>query len=187
MARFSLTILAVLPLLLSVQIFAQEENTVADWSWQVDHFKSYGIWDSACDFREENGEELERCYITYADVFAPRPKFAAAFMFVTPIKGEGLQFEFRFERGTEFDPGGFAIARDDNVLWQFDPRRCPSLKCVFAGREADDLAMAMSEPASLKFSITDRYGRFWQLDWDTTGFADALADMLDGAQARQLY
>ncbi len=182
-AKYSLAAL----LILAPWAKAQQENTIEDWSWQVDHFERFGIWDSVCDFRNDGTRELKRCYVSYVDVFAPRPKFAAAFMFVTPVKGSGVNFEFRFERGTRFDPGGFAIVSENEVLWQYDTARCPTLKCVISGEEADELALVMNEPAALRFAIIDRFGRFWELNWDTTGFAEALADMLDGAQARQLF
>ena len=166
---------------------AQVENTREDWSWTVDHFKRLGIWESVCDHRYDNGTKLERCYISYVDVFAPRPKFAAAFMFVTPQTDRKLRYEFRFETGTQFDEGGFAILVEGLPIWQFETTNCPSLKCIFEGNDAEELSDVMSQDGSLYFALTDRYGRFHELNWNTDGFANALADMHKQSLARNLF
>lgn len=166
---------------------AQPENTREDWSWTVDHFKRFGIWESVCDYRDDNGSKLERCYISHVDVFAPRPKFAAAFMFVTPQGDRKLRYEFRFEAGTQFDEGGFAILVDGSPIWQFETANCPSLKCIFEGKDAEVLANMMSKVGGLYFALTDRFGRFHELNWNTEGFADAVADMHEQSLARNLF
>ena len=166
---------------------AQVENTVEDWSWKVDHFERFGIWDSVCDYRDDNGTKLQRCYVSHVDVFAPRPKFAAAFMFVTPEENNSLKFEFRFETGTQFDEGGFAVLVDDQPIWDFNPANCPSLKCIFEGAEAKTLLNSMEEKGELYFALTDRYGRHHELQWNTEGFAEAITDMKAQSVARNLF
>lgn len=172
---------------LTVGASAQAENTVEDWSWTVEHFERFGIWDSACDYRDDNGTKLQRCYISHVDVFAPRPKFAASFMFVTPQADKKLRYEFRFEPGTQFDADGFAILVDGLPVWQFETANCPSLKCVFEGKDADILSDMMNKSGDLHFALTDRFGRFHELNWSTDGFADAVADMREQTLARDLF
>lgn len=160
------------------------ENSVEDWSWAVDHFERFGIWESVCDHRDEEGETLRRCYIAHVDVFSPRPRFAAAFVFVTPHADNGLRFEFRFEPGTLFEPDGFTVRRDGRIAWKFDPARCPDLKCIVSGSEARVLADAMRKGGELRFALTDRFDRSWELSWDTDGFSQAVNDMTAAAAAR---
>ena len=178
--------LAFLIVLLLAGSASAQENTVEDWSWKVDHFERYGIWDSVCDHRDEDGEKLQRCYVSHVDVFSPRPKFAAAFVFVTPAQDGGLQYEFRFEPGTQIDADGFAVHRDGKPVWSFNPNNCPDLKCFFRSEAAEALTAAMSEPGNLRFSMVDRHGQEQERLWNTEGFSDALADLRKQAAERNL-
>lgn len=180
------SLLALLLFFATTANISAQENTVEDWSWKVDHFKRYGIWESVCDHRDEAGETLRRCYVTYVDVFSPRPKFAAAFVFVTPLGEDGLKYEFRFEPGTQIDADGFALHREGKPVWSYNPGNCPTMKCIFQSAEAEALAEAMSEPGALRFSMVDRHGQPQERFWDTEGFADALIDLRQQAAERDL-
>lgn len=155
---------------------AQQENTVEDWSWTVDHYEQKGMWISACDHRDDNGKKLERCYLSVVDVYSPRPLFGAAFVFLTPPTPETLKFEFRFERGVGFEDGGFAIRRDGQAVWTYDTERCPDLKCLFEGEEAAALAATLSQPGELRLAFTDKFFRSFERIWPNEGFAEMLAD-----------
>jgi hypothetical protein len=162
---------------------AAAENSVEDWSWIPDRYEHYGIWDSVCDHRDADGKRLDRCYVTYVDVFAPRPQFAAAFVFVTPASG-GLRYEFRFERGTVFSGDALTLLRDGKEIWSLPS--CPDLKCVLEGAAAEALAQAMAVGGELRLDMADRYGRNWDLHWSADGFAAALEDMRAAAAQRGL-
>lgn len=104
--------------------------------WVVTHQKSFGLWDSVCDERAEDGAMHRRCYIRYVDVFSPRPAFAAHFVFVTP-DGDGVRIEFGSEPGTRFARGGHWIERDETKVWLAeDPDCLTGGECVFAGAAA---------------------------------------------------
>lgn len=162
---------------------AAAENSVEDWSWIPDRYEHFGIWDSVCDHRDKDGKRLDRCYIVFVDVFAPRPQFAAAFLFVTPAAG-GLRYEFRFEKGTVFAGDPVSLLRGGSEVWSLPS--CPGLKCVLEGADADALATAMSAGGELRIDMTDRHGRAWDLRWSAEGFAAALDDMRAAAAQRGL-
>ena len=84
----------------------QGNDTPGDWI--VDHTKHFGLWDSMCDHRMTGEEREQRCYIRYVDVFSPRPKFGAVFLFVTP----GPEVQIGLEPGTVFPPNGIRIDRN---------------------------------------------------------------------------
>ncbi|WP_322987954.1 MULTISPECIES: hypothetical protein [unclassified Hoeflea] len=163
------------------------QNTVNDWKWVVDHYKTLGIWDSACDHRDI-GEGIEqRCYVRIVDVYAPRPDFGAAFVFVTRSAQDGLRFEFSFERGTQFEAGGFAIIEDGESTFDYAPGRCEGgTRCLISGQEAERFASALGEDAVIRLAFTDSMGRDWQRDWSGKGFAAALADLRAESEKRGL-
>ena len=99
-------------LFLTAQIAAAQDREGNDRpsDWVADHFTSFGGWDSVCDHRSTDGVKEQRCYLRYVDVFSPRPKFAAQFIFVTP----GPEIQIGLERGTRFPKGGIRI--EDNVI-----------------------------------------------------------------------
>ncbi len=166
---------------------AMAQNTVNDWKWVVDHYKTLGIWDSACDHRDI-GEGIEqRCYVRIVDVYAPRPDFGAAFVFVTRSAQDGLRFEFSFERGTQFEAGGFAIIEDGESTFDYAPGRCEGgTRCLISGQEAERFASALGEDAVIRLAFTDSMGRDWQRDWSGKGFAAALADLRAESEKRGL-
>ncbi len=166
--------------------FAQTENTVEDWSWTVDHHEQSGQWISACDHRDDKGTKIERCYMSLVEVYAPRPQFGAAFVFVTPQTAGNLKFEFRFERGTLFKQDGFQIVRDQAPVWTYDTTLCPDLKCFIEGEEAGKLANMLSGPGALQISFKDRYRRDFDLVWQNAGFAEMLADFRKAVAERGL-
>lgn len=171
----ALTILAALAAFASP---TNAQNTTNDWKWAVDHFKTFGIWESACDHRDIGAGLEKRCYVRVVEVYAPRPDFGAAFVFVTRTSQDGLRFEFSFERGTEFEPGGFAVMHDGTSSFDYATARCEGgTKCVVSGDEAGRLAAALTRDASIRLAFADRSGRDWELGWPAAGFTDALADL----------
>ena len=155
---------------------AAQEKTVQDWSWIVDHYEQEGQWISACDHRNDNGTKFSRCYISLVDVFAPRPQFGAAFVFVTAPTPASLRYEFRFEPGTVFAADGFALIREGKPVWHLDTATCPDLKCVIEAGAAQTLASQMSRAGELRIAFSDTHGRAWERHWPNAGFAAMLAD-----------
>jgi len=155
-------------------------------NWAVTHFAKSGIWESMCDERPEDGIMHRRCYIRQVDVFSPRPKFAAQFMFITP-EDDGLRVEFGMEPGTIFQPSGFRIEAGGNVSWSTRRIGClTGLTCVFRGEEATDLVGTMVEGGDFLFGFVDRHGTRRDLVWPLEGFAEALADFRTQAAVRGL-
>jgi len=155
-------------------------------NWVVTHFSKSGIWESMCDERPEDGIMHRRCYIRHVDVFSPRPKFAAQFMFITP-EDDGLRVEFGMEPGTIFSPGGFRIESGANFSWSTRRFGClTGLTCVFGGEEATELVEAMVGGGDFRFVFLDRHATRRNIVWPLDGFADALADFRTQAAARGL-
>ncbi|WP_299860274.1 hypothetical protein [uncultured Hoeflea sp.] len=183
--RTMLTALMVIGGLTNTPVRAQ--NTVDDWKWAVDHFQTFGIWESACDHRDIGNGEERRCYVRVVDVYAPRPDFGATFVFITHTTAEGLRFEFSFEKGTEFDPGGFAVIEDGRIAFDYAPARCEAgTQCIIAGDEANRFTASLTDDASLRLAFTDKSGRQWERLWTGQGFAEALADLTRESAKRNL-
>lgn len=170
--------------LLLCTVTVRAENSVEDWSWKVDHYERFGIWESVCDHRDDDGARLERCYVTHVDVYAPRPQFGAAFVFLTADVGKGEGFEFRFEPGTQFADNGFRIEREGDTVWTHAEAGC--LKCLLNGDAATELIEQMTDDSELVLAFADRHGREWVRRWSAEGFADAVADWKKARAAREL-
>jgi hypothetical protein len=162
----------------------QGNNTPGDWI--VTHTGHFGQWDSICDERPESDGMERRCYIRYVDVFSPRPRFAAHFLFVTPENG-GTRIEYGSEPGTRFAPGGNRIERGGKTVWLADGLAClTGGNCVFAGDTADDLYSTLKGGGQWRFLFADRHGQLQDLTWDLTPFADAAAEFEAEANRRGL-
>ncbi len=167
-------------------INAMAENSVEDWSWIVDHYEQDGPWISACDHRDDAGKPVNRCYVSLVEVYAPRPQFGAAFVFVTSPEPTTLEYEFRFEKGTVFESGGFAVQRDGKPVWSYDTANCPDLRCIVKGSEANELATIMRQPGEMTIAFKDVHGRDWKLQWPLAGFGAMLDDFRKAATQRGL-
>lgn len=155
--------------------------------WVVKHFFKSGIWESICDERTEDDHLRQRCYIRLVDVFSPRPKFAAQFLFITP-EPPGMRIEFGMEPGTLFAPDGFRMTDGAEVSWQTQRPGClTGLTCIFTGPEADILLQAMQRSERFLFTFVDRHGRKTELDWPLIGFNEAFQDFALAASARGLF
>ncbi|SPH18596.1 hypothetical protein DEA8626_02136 [Defluviimonas aquaemixtae] len=149
-------------------------NTPGDWV--VTHQKPFGLWDSVCDERLEDGAMHRRCYIRYVDVFSPRPSFAAHFVFVTP-NGKDVRIEYGSEPGTRFVKDGHRIERDGEIVWQ--PMQAACLtggSCVFTGPPGAELYAALRAGGEWRFDFADRHGQVQSLSWDLDPFDAAAAD-----------
>jgi hypothetical protein len=180
MVRF----LSIVALLLALPAIAQDrQGRDTPGEWIVDHFQSFGLWDSICDYRVTGDLREERCYIRYVDVFSPHPKFAAQFLFLTP----GPNIELGVERGTRFTGDGIRIEHGTAVNWKTDDRDClRGHDCNFSGNAASTLVNTMSGGGTFIFEFRDRNGDDQALHWDLAPFADALADFRTEASARSL-
>lgn len=156
-------------------------DTASDWV--VTHYTPFGLWDSICDERDEGGTIVRRCYLRYVEVFSPRPKFAAQFIFVTP---SGV--EIGLERGTRFAPDGMRIAHASGApLHTITRASClRGRACTFSGSDAAALLADMARGARFDFDFIDRHGQPQQLSWSLTRFASALSDYRSAARARGL-
>ena len=178
--RIFLLLLLLLPSALAAQ---DREGNDTPGDWIVDHYKPFGLWDSICDHRQTGGMTEQRCYIRYVEVFSPRPKFAAQFLFVTP----GPAVEIGLERGTRFAENGIRIEDASGTLWQTNLAACRlALDCTFEGADAETLLSAMAKGTTFAFDFTDRHGTPRELRWDLLPFAQALADFRTEAKARGL-
>ena len=177
-------ILLIILLLSAPPLAAQDRDgndTASDWV--VDHYKPFGLWDSICDHRMTQGTREERCYLRYVEVFSPRPKFAAQFVFVTP----GPEVEIGLERGTLFPKGGLRVEHAGGVLWSTDHILCRTgLSCTFQGDAAATLLTAMEKGTTFAFDFRDRHGSRQSLRWDLTPFAKALEDFRRESTRRNL-
>ncbi len=179
---------ALLLCLLTGPALAQDRDgndTPSDWV--VTHQKAFGLWDSVCDERAEDGALHQRCYIRYVDVFSPRPAFAAHFVFVTPDAG-GVRIEYGSEPGTRFTRGGNRIEQGGAPIWSTDAADCLSGgACVFTGDAAAELYAALRGGGAWRFDFADRHGRLQTLAWDLSPFAAAADDYETEAAARGLH
>ena len=177
-------IILLLLLLLPTALLAQDRagrDTPGDWV--VDHYKPYGLWDSICDHRQTGDVTEKRCYLRYVEVFSPRPKFAAQFIFVTP----GPEIEIGLERGTRFPKDGLRIEDDGGMIWASNRIGCRfGLSCTFFDDRAEELLSHMARGRVFAFDFTDRHGTSQTLRWDLTRFGEALADFRREAAARGL-
>jgi hypothetical protein len=162
----------------------QGNDTPGDWV--VTHQKPFGLWDSVCDERPENGGMHRRCYLRYVDVFSPRPKFAAHFVFVTP-DGPGVRIEYGAESGTRFIKDGNRIETDGTRVWMAERAAClTGGSCVFTGPEAAALYAALRSGGAWRFDFADRHGQVQSLGWDISTFDAAARDFEAEAAARGL-
>ncbi len=161
-------------LLIPAALAAQDrDGNDTPGDWVVDHYKPFGLWDVICDHRDTNGTKDQRCYIRYVEVFSPRPKFAAQFVFVTP----GPKVEIGLEAGTRFPKNGLRIEGAGETLWHSNRILCRTgLSCTFEGAEGEMLLTAMARGTVFAFDFTDRHGMAQSLRWDLTRFGEALAD-----------
>jgi len=161
-------------LLIATQAAAQDRSgRDTPGEWVVDHHQSFGLWDSMCDNRTSGDTSEARCYLRYVDVFSPRPKFAAQFLFLTP----GPNIDFGVERGTRFLDSGFRIEQDGTEIWSTDRKTClRGRECTFDATDAETLLQAMRQGDSFAFDFTDRHGQPQSLRWDLTPFAAAYDD-----------
>ena len=154
-------------------------------NWRVTHQQKHGIWSTICDEREAGGALEKRCYIRHVEVFSPRPKFAAQFLFVTAT--EGSKVEFGIEPGTFFRPGDFRLERDGETTWSTARLGClTGLACSFDGEDALELLAEMQAGGGFVFAFRDRHGEGRVLTWSLDGFDAALADFNSQSQARNL-
>lgn len=154
-------------------------------NWRVTHQQKHGIWSTICDEREADGALEKRCYIRHVEVFSPRPKFAAQFLFVTANRGG--EVEFGIEPGTFFRPGDFRLERDGQVAWSTARLGCMTgLACSFDGAHAQELLAEMQAGGGFVFAFRDRHGEGRMLNWPLDGFDAALTDFNRQSQARNL-
>lgn len=155
-------------------------------NWRVKHFEAFGIWNSMCDEREENGSLRQRCYIRYVDVFSPRPDFAAQFLFVVAEDGRE-SVEFGIEPGTVFSPNGFRIDATGAISWRTRRPGClTGLSCRFRDDAAAELLEAMAGGGDMRFVFIDRHGTARDISWPLDGFRAALDDFRVRARERDL-
>lgn len=157
-------------------------------NWEVTHQRAHGIWDSVCDQRDTGDAHQKRCYIRHVDVFSPRPKFAAQFLFVTnPAQGSGPEVEFGIEAGTLFAPGNFRLERGGETTWStLRPGCLTGISCRFDDQAAQELLSQMRMGGVLAFDFRDRHGETRALRWSLDGFPKALADFNLQATKRNL-
>lgn len=183
-ASWVISMAAGIAALLLLTLSPRAENTVEDWSWTVDHFERFGIWDSVCDHRDDDGTKLRRCYVSYVDVYSPGEQFGAAFVFLTASAADGDAFEFRFEPGTQFAADGFRIERGGRTAWRHDDTGC--LKCIIEGEAASALIGELDATSEIVFAFADRYKRTWERRWEAEGLAEAIADWRKASAERDL-
>ncbi|WP_298853319.1 hypothetical protein [uncultured Ruegeria sp.] len=155
-------------------------------NWRVTHHEIFGIWNSICDEREENGALRQRCYIRRAEVFSLRPKFAAQFVFITP-EPEGFKVEFGIEPGTFYSPSGFRIDKGDETIWRTRRPGClTGLSCTFDDHRGQEVLDAMLNGDAYRFVFRDRHGQSQDLTWPLDTFGSAWADFTAQSQQRNL-
>jgi len=176
-AALSLTIAIAFP------VIAQDrDGNDTPGEWIVTHQKAFGLWDSFCDERTTGDLLEERCYVRYVDVFSKRPNFGAMFFFLTP--GE---IEFGLERGMEFEPDGFRVERDGEVVWQETRRPClAGRECKLTAQDAADFEALLEKGGEMQFTFTDPDGNPRDLTWNIDRMDETLADFRAQAVARGL-
>ena len=167
--------------------FAQDlQGNDTAGNWRVTHHEIFGIWNSICDERDENDALVQRCYLRRAEVFSSRPKFAAQFMFITP-EPDGFKIEIGIEPGTFFNPSGFRIEKEQDVIWRTRRPGClTGLSCTFEEHRADGLLDAMLNGDAYRFEFRDRHGQSQDLTWPLDEFGAAWADFNTQSQQRNL-
>lgn len=139
-------------------------------NWVVTHHAIYDIWNVICDERNEEGTQVQRCYLRRVDVFSQRPKFAAQFLFITP----GPKVDFCMEAGTLFLPGDFRIERKGLAVWQTNWAGClTGLTCQFEDDDAKSLVTEMLAGDDFCFTFRDRHGQAQDLTWTLAEFPAA--------------
>ena len=176
----------VLVLALAVPVAAQDRaGRDTPGEWKVTHYKAFGLWDSICDERRTGDVLEERCYLRYVEVFSPRPRFAAQFVFIT-LSGTP-EIDIGLERGTRFPANGLRVEGDDGVLWSTDRRSClRGGNCRFTGNAAEPLFNALSAGKTFAFDFIDRHGSDRSLRWDLGLMKDALDDLSTETRRRNL-
>lgn len=177
------------PILLATPLLAQDlEGNDTPGNWRVTFHEIHDIWNVMCDEREEQGDLVRRCYIRHVDVFSPRPKFAAQFLFVTPeVGGTGFEVDFGMEAGTVFAPGRFRIERDGQNVWQSNWPGClTGLDCRFTNDSGAALIDAMRAGGDFRFTFRDRHGQAQDLTWPLAGFDTAWGAFLQQSRVRGL-
>ena len=178
-----------LTILLALPAMAQDrEGNNTPGEWRVDHFESFGLWDSACDWRETDGVREERCYIRYVEVYSPHPQFGAMFAFLVP-DAAGYRFSMGIEDGTQFADNGFRIEHGDAVVWSFSNDLCLfGGECVWTGGRDTEWIQALTPPADgvMVLRFADSYDQPFELRWDLSRMKEALADMDREAAKRGL-
>lgn len=155
-------------------------------NWRVTHHDIFGIWNSMCDERKEQGELVQRCYLRRVYVFSPRPNFAAQFLFITP-EAQGYKVEFGMEAGTLFHPNGFRIETKQGDIWRTRRPGClTGLSCSFTGADAQVLIDSMQDGDAFRFTFRDRHGAARDLSWPLAGFGFAWDDFRNQSAAREL-
>lgn len=156
-------------------------------NWRVTHHAIFDIWNSICDEREEPTGLHQRCYLRRVEVFSPRPKFAAQFMFITQ-EADGPKVDFGMEAGTLFAPGAFRIEQGDSVTWRtLRPGCLTGISCTYKGADAESLVAQLRTSDALRFTFRDRHGQPQDLTWPLTEFATALDDFHAQSRARNLF
>lgn len=180
------------PIALSLTLLApaaaqdrQGRDTAGDW--RVTHYETYGIWNSICDEREEDGALVQRCYLRWVDVYASAPQFGATFLFVTPRRDGGHDVAFTVEPGKTFKNNGFRVDRGDETLWSMTRPACLLWgDCALQSEEAPAALEAMTQGDAVYLDFFDRHERAFTLEWSLEGFAEALGDYETASRARSL-
>lgn len=177
---------AILLCALSSAAVAQDRagrDTPSDW--KVMHYVPFGLWDSVCDERAEDGIVRQRCYLRYVEVYSPRPSFLATFAFVFPQAGHSI-VEFGFERGTYYSDQGFRVMQDNEPVWTVDGDCLRTSPCRLSGRDALTLLEQFEKGDVLVQAFRDRNGKVWRLEWDLSRFEAALKDYRQASRQRGL-
>ncbi|MEM7438203.1 MAG: hypothetical protein AAF393_01295 [Pseudomonadota bacterium] len=178
-------------MLLALPAMAQDrEGNNTPGEWRVDHFESFGLWDSACDWRDTDGVREERCYVRYVEVYSPRPQFGALFAFIVP-DAAGYRLSLGVEDGTQFDEGGFRIEHGGAVVWTFSGDLCLfGGECVWTGGRDAEVFQALvpqeGTKAALVLAFADSYDQRFELRWDLSQMGEAFEDMDREAEKRGL-
>ena len=164
-------------LLLPLAASAQDRSgadTASDWV--ATHFEPFGLWDSVCDERTEDGALRQRCWLRYVEVWSRDP-FGASFVFLTPGSVEIGQ-----ERGVLTAPGGLRIERDGETIWEDGLLACRIGSCTFSGADAATFRAVASGGGTLVMDFRDPRGERRALRWDLARFGEAV-DATDAAAA----